>query len=61
MTTQEYNKLSNKYDSLKGCINRMFVTNDYGEFESMYSFAKGYIDEIYAELGNIKFNNNEVW
>ena len=60
MTQQEYNKLSNKYDSLKDCINRMFVTNDYGEFESMYSFAKGYIDEIYAELGNINFNNNEV-
>ena len=59
MTQQEYNKLSNKYDSLKDCINRMFVTNDYGEFESMYSFAKGYIDEIYAELGNIKFNNIE--
>lgn len=59
MTQQEYNELSNKYDSLKGCINRMFVTNDYGEFEYMYSFAKGYIDEIYAELGNIKFNNIE--
>ena len=41
-------------------MNRMFITNDYGEFESMYSFAKGYIDEIYTELGNIKFNNNEV-
>ena len=60
MTQQEYNKLSNKHDSLNGNINRMFVTDDYGEFEAMYSFAKGYIDEIYAELGNIKFNNNEV-
>ena len=60
MTQQEYNKLSNKHDSLEGYINRMFVADDYGEFESMYSFAKSYLDEIYTELCFLKFNNNEV-
>ena len=35
MTTQEYNKLSNEHDMLNGNINRMFVTNDYGEFDNL--------------------------
>ena len=59
MTTQEYNKLSNEHDSLNGNINRMFVTDDYGEFEAMYSFAKSRMEKIYAELFNIKFTDDE--
>ena len=60
MTQQEYNKLSNEHDMLNGNINRMFVTDDYGEFEAMYSFAKSRIEKIYAELCFLKFNNQEI-
>ena len=60
MTQQEYNKLSNEHDSLNGNINRMFVTDDYGEFEAMYSFAKSRLEKIYAELCFFKFNNQEI-
>ena len=59
MTTQEYNKLSNEHDNLNGNINRMFVTDDYGEFEAMYSFAKSRLETLYAELFNIKFTDDE--
>ena len=59
MTQQEYNKLSNEYDSLNGNINRMFVTDDYGEFEAMYSFAKSRLETLYAELFYIKFTDGE--
>ena len=60
MTTQEYNKLSNEHDMLNGNINRMFVTDDYGEFEAMYSFAKSRLETLYAELCFLKFNNQEI-
>ena len=57
MTIQE---IRNERDVLDGNINRMFVTDNYGEFEAMYSFAKSRIEKIYAELCFLKFNNQEI-
>ncbi|MCM1225737.1 MAG: hypothetical protein NC548_65970 [Lachnospiraceae bacterium] len=37
----------NEYDMLKGCINRMFLTDDMGELCGMYDAAKKGIDRIY--------------
>lgn len=36
-----------EYDSLKGNINRMFVTDDFEEFSRMYEFAQKRLKRIY--------------
>lgn len=36
----------NQYESLKGCVNRIFVTNDYKELLSMTRFASIYLKYI---------------
>jgi len=41
------------------CRGSVFVTDDYGEFEAMYSFAKSRIEKIYAELCFLKFTDDE--
>lgn len=37
----------NNYDLLKGCVNRMFLTDDMGELCHMYGSAKRLIDTVY--------------
>lgn len=37
----------NDYDMLKGCVNRIFVTDDISELFQMYNSAKRLIDMIY--------------
>lgn len=42
-----YQEVSNDYDALKGCINRLFVSDDKEELPKMYESAKYHLDRIY--------------
>lgn len=42
-----YDKAKNERNMLDGNINRMFITDDFNEFEKMYEFAKLRIENIY--------------
>ncbi len=44
---KEYQKAHNDYDMLKGCINRIFITDDKEELPRLYEGAKYYLDLIY--------------
>lgn len=44
---KRYQKASNDYDMLKGCVNRLFVTDDSAELPRLYESAKYYLDRIY--------------
>lgn len=44
---KRYQKASNDYDMLKGCVNRMFITDDREELPRLYESAKRYLDLIY--------------
>ena len=46
MTDQE---LLMTCDSLKGCINRMMVTDDLKELMHMYEWAERYLQKIHVE------------
>lgn len=43
----DYQTASNDYDMLKGCINRMFVTDDKEELPRLYGGAIYYLGQIY--------------
>ena len=42
-----YQEASNDYDMLKGCVNRMFVTDDMEELPRLYSGAMYHFSRIY--------------
>lgn len=42
-----YQKAVDDYDTLKGCINRLFVSDDKEEVPKMYESAKYHLDRIY--------------
>ena len=42
-----YQEASNEYDMLKGCINRMFVTDDKEELPDLYGGAIYHLGQIY--------------
>ena len=42
-----YQEASNEYDMLKGCINRIFVTDDKEELPSLYGGAIYHLGQIY--------------
>lgn len=42
-----YNEAHNDYDMLKGCVNRIFVTDDINELPRMYSAAMCHFSRIY--------------
>ena len=54
MSSRQEIELHNNYDILKGSINRMFITNDFNEFETEYNNAKQILDIIYNGLREIK-------
>lgn len=43
----DYQSASNEYDMLKGCINRMFVTDDKEELPKLYGGAIYHLGQIY--------------
>lgn len=43
----DYQKASNNYDMLKGCVNRMFVTDDMKELPKLHQGALYYLGLIY--------------
>lgn len=42
-----YQEASNDYDMLKGCVNRIFVTDDMEELPRLYSGAMYHFSRIY--------------
>ncbi len=42
--------MHNEYDMLKGCINRMFITDNQEELPKLRDFAKNYVVHLF-ELG----------
>lgn len=42
-----YKEASNDYDMLKGCVNRIFVTDDMEELPRLYSGAMYHFSRIY--------------
>lgn len=43
----DYREASNDYDMLKGCVNRIFITDDIEELPRLYSSAMYYFSRIY--------------
>lgn len=43
----DYQKASNDYDMLKGCVNRIFVTDDKEELISLYGSSLHYLSLIF--------------
>lgn len=59
----EYQKASNEYDMLKGCVNRIFVTNDKEELPALYAGALNHLSLIFL-YGKERFPRrpeNEVY
>ncbi len=48
--TFDIQRMYNEYDMLKGCVNRLFITDDQEELPRMRDGAKLYIDRLF-ELG----------
>lgn len=42
-----YKEASNDYDMLKGCVNRIFVTDDINELPHLYASAVYHLGDIY--------------
>lgn len=42
-----HNEANNEYDMLKGCINRMFITDSFEELNTLCSSAIIYLSDIY--------------
>ena len=61
---KNYNELCNEMDLLDGNINRICVTKDEKELESMYKFAKKRLEEIYnyntQRIKKLNRNKNDI-
>lgn len=55
MTEQERKVMMNLADTIQGEINRMCVTKDLAEFDSMYDHAKKNIDKLSKLIYNARF------
>lgn len=44
----DYKEASNEYDMLKGCVNRIFVTQDKDELVSLYSGAVYHLSRVFS-------------
>lgn len=44
-------KMHNEYDMLKGCVNRMFITNERDELPGLYESAEYYLNRINEMAG----------
>lgn len=55
MTYNEEKTIYNLVETIRGEINRMCVTHELSEFDSMYSHAKQNIDKLSKVLYDIRF------
>ena len=55
MTEQERKVMMNLADTIQGEINRMCVTKDLAEFDSMYGHAKKNIDKLSKLIYDARF------
>ena len=55
MTEQERKVMMNLADTIQGEINRMCVTKDLAEFDSMYGHAKKNIDKLSKMIYDARF------
>lgn len=55
MTEEERKKMMNLADMLQGEINRMCVTKDLSEFDSMYGYAKKNLDKLSKMIYEARF------
>lgn len=56
MTENERKAIINLADTIKGEINRMCVTADLAEFDTMYGYAKRNLDKLSKMIYESKFS-----
>ena len=59
MIEQERKTMMNLADTIKGEINRMCVTHDLAEFDTMYGHAKRNLDKLSKMIYDAKFKDGE--
>ena len=59
MTEQIRNEIMNVADFIKGEINRMCVTNDLSEFDTMYGHAKKHLEKLSKMIYDARFRGGE--
>ena len=59
MTELERKKMFNLVDTLNGEINRMCVTKDLSEFDTMYGHAKKNLDKLSKMIYDSRFREGE--
>lgn len=47
MQDMKRQQIENAYDMLRGCMNRMCITDDVYEFESLYKSADIYLKQLF--------------
>lgn len=58
MTEQERKIMLNLADTLEGEINRMCVTKDLSEFDTMYAHARGNLDKLSEIIYDSRFKDD---
>lgn len=58
MTESERNEMLNISDFIEGEINRMCVTKDLAEFDTMYAHAKKNLDKLHKMIFESKFKSS---
>ena len=59
MTELERKKMFNLVDTIEGEINRMCVTKDLSEFDTMYGHAKKNLDKLSKMIYDSRFKEGE--
>ncbi len=59
MTEQQRNEMMNIADFIKGEINRMCVTKELSEFDTMYGHAKKHLDKLSKMIYDTRFRVGE--
>lgn len=59
MSEQERKVMMNLADTIQGEINRMCVTKDLSEFDTMYGHVKKNIDKLSKMIYDARFNRGE--
>ena len=59
MTEQIRNEIMNVADFIKGEINRMCVTKELSEFDTMYGYAKKHLDKLSKMIYDARFRVGE--
>ena len=60
MTEQERKVMMNLADTIQGEINRMCVTKDLSEFDTMYGHAKRNLDKLSKMIYDARFKGGDT-